>query len=146
MVWYGSPQSSAEERRASTTSVARFSGRVGVQDLAAQSDAPGRSDVFRPALDDAEHGVAAGEIGIADVGQDPDQARDAVDRAWKDLADADRADGVDRARPLSGGFHRERDLGGGQEGVAAIGHEHRAGMAALAFDLECSEWPAPRLR
>ena len=113
-----------------------FGGRVGVQDLAVESDAPGAGDAFRPALDDGEHGVAAGEIGVADIGQDPDQAGDAVHRSWKDLADADRADGVDRSRSLSGGFYGERDLGGGQKSVAAIGHEHGAGVAAFAFEFE----------
>ncbi len=57
-------------------------------------------------------------------------------RSRKDLADADRADGVDRSGSLSGGFHRERQFGGGQEGVPAIGHEHGAGVAAFAFELE----------
>ena len=87
-------------------------------------------------LDDGEHGVAAGEIDVADIDQDADAAGDAVDRAGKDLADADGADGIDRSGALSGGFHRQRDLGGGQKGIAAIGHEHRAGVAAFAFDLE----------
>ena len=113
-----------------------FGGRVGIQDLAVESDATGRSDGLRPALNDGQHGVAAGEIGVADIGQDSDQARDAVHRSRKDFADADRTDGVDRSRPLSGGFDGERQFGSRQKSVAAIGHEDGAGVAAFAFELE----------
>ncbi len=58
---------------------------------------------------------------------------------------ADGGDGIDAARALFAGLgvggegvalDGEDDFGGGAEGVAAVGHEQRAGVAAEAFDGE----------
>ena len=79
---------------------------------------------------------AAGGVGVADVDLQGDAAGDAVDRAGVDVAGADGGDGVDDAGGEGVLFDREDDFGGGAEGVAAVGHQQRAGVAAEAFDGE----------
>ena len=78
--------------------------------------------------------VAPGIIDVAHIHLQPDAAGDAVDRARENVADADGRHGVARAGGSGGGFYGERDFGGGEKGIAAVRHQHCAGVAALAFD------------
>ena len=87
----------------------------------------------RDGLHDA---LAAGGVGVADVELQGDAAGHAVDRAGIDVAGADGGDGVDDAGGERVLLDGEDDLGGGAEGVAAVGHEQRAGVAAETFDGE----------
>ena len=79
---------------------------------------------------------AARGVSVADIDLQGDAAGDAVDGAGVDIAGADGGDGVDDAGGERVFLEGENDLGGGAEGVAAVGHQQRAGVAADALDGE----------
>ena len=111
-------------------------GGVGVDEFFGDGDFAAVAEVFDVAADGLHDGFAAGGVGVADVELESDAAGDAVDGAGMDVAGADGGDGVDGAGGEGVAFDGEDDFGGGAEGVAAVGHEERAGVAAEAFDGE----------
>ena len=90
-------------------------------------------DVGADGLHDA---LAAGGVGVADVELEDDAAGDGVDGAGMDVAGADGGYGVDGAGGEGVAFDGENELGGGAEGVAAVGHQECSGVASEACDGE----------
>ena len=96
-----------------------------------------RADEFGDVAADGLHdALAAGGVGVADVELQGDAAGDAVDGAGMDVAGADGGYGVDGSGGEGVFFDGENEFGGGAEGVAAVGHQERSGVAAEAGDGE----------
>uniref|UniRef100_E6QLC0 Uncharacterized protein n=1 Tax=mine drainage metagenome TaxID=410659 RepID=E6QLC0_9ZZZZ len=81
----------------------------------------------------AQDAVAAGSVGVADIDAEADAGRDGVDGSGEDFAEADGGDGIDGMGGKRGAFEGKDQLGGGGDGVVAVGHEHGSGVAALAL-------------
>ena len=82
-------------------------------------------------VDDA---IAARAIRVANVGFKSHARGNAVDRAGKHFANADRGYGVDGAGGFRGGFEGKDQLRGRGQRILASGHQPRASMTALAFN------------
>ena len=111
-------------------------GGVGVDEVFGDGDFAAVAEVFDVGADGLHDGLAAGGVGVADVELQGDAAGDAVDGAGVDVAGADGGYGVDGSGGEGVAFDGEDEFGGGAEGVAAVGHEERAGVAAEAGDGE----------
>ena len=82
-------------------------------------------------LPDAVHDrVSSRELGVAHIKTEPHTAGNAVHRAGKNVADADRSDGAGRARGARCGLNRQNQLRRGAQRVFAFGHQQRTRMTA----------------
>ncbi len=110
--------------------------RIRVQQFRSYAHAAPAADVISAPLNDLKHSVAPDLVRIAHIEREPYPAGNAVNRAGKDLAHADGRDCVDRARRFRGGFNGEREFGRRAECVVTVGHEERARVSALAFNVD----------
>ena len=119
-------------------------GLSALMQLFGDGDVAAGLDVGDVGVEGGHGGVAAGDVGVADVEHEGDAGGDGVDGAGVDGDGADGGYGVDAG--LAGGFggalaarvwrSTERmSSAAAREGVAAVGHEEGAGVAAEAGDL-----------
>ena len=108
--------------------------RIGVDQFRRDRDAAARSGFGACGAQVIEHAIAARAVDVANVGLKTHARRDAVDRAGKDLADADGGHGVDGAGRFGRCFERQNQFGRRGQRVFAARHQLAAGVAAFAFD------------
>ena len=96
---------------------------------------PGGNLVARPS-NRCERRIASGSVDVPHIHAQSCPAGNTVDGAGEYVADADGADTVYRTGRARGCFDGKRDFGSGEERIATLWHEHRAGMTAFAFNVD----------
>ena len=80
----------------------RLRRRIRIENFFSNYDSAMTDDFVTGAVDGAQNGVTPCEIDVTDIDLYFDAAGNAVDRSGKDIAHADRCDGVDRAGRFGG--------------------------------------------
>ena len=109
---------------------------VGVDELFGDGDLAALAQLFTVPADGLHYGLAAARVCVTNIELQNDTAGHAVDRAGVDIAGSDGGYGVDGSCGEGVSFDRENEFGGGTEGVFAIRHQERSGVASETSDGE----------
>src|SRR5579863_8427456 len=108
--------------------------RICVYQFGRNGDGSAAGDRVAGCVQAFEDSIASGAVDVTDIGLQPNPRWDAVDRARKDVAHADRGHGVDRPARPGRSLKREDQFRRSGQGVLAARHQFSPGVAALAFD------------
>ena len=108
--------------------------RIRIEHLRLKRDKALRRNPLQCTLNRLHHAIAPRQIRIADVERNSHAARDAVHRTWKNVAHADRGDGIGCSARTGRIFDCQDQLRGRAKCILAVRHQHSASVPSRTFN------------